>query len=317
MNEYTLELENDQLLNIIPLVKFLKENEGTDITLIVNQESHCLDSCGVYRLLDQFKFSNVNILTANAIEQSNNYNIKYPYNWFHWLCRINGFDHSINYSWNGSKIFGCFYGRPAANRLGIASHLATMHSDKSLLCLRFNISDEDFRKHFEIQKLFSWDGECLEKLTKLIKQLDKYTSTSNYHAYSYTTFDYDFSNPINHLYKDIFVDLVSEANLEGNSFYPTEKIARAILCKKPFIVMAPKYYLMYLRQMGFKTFNTVWSESYDNLGENLRYFAVLELIDWLAKQPIDELQRQIQDIVEHNYQLLVNQQFNTKITRYE
>lgn len=316
MNSYTLELQNDKIHNIIPLVGFLSSNQDNDIEIEVNQESHCLRFCGIYDLLDKFNFSSVTIYTANAVEYHDKYIIKSLYNWYHWLGRTSKFDHGMDYTWNGNKIFGCFYGRPTVDRLGIASYLANNHRDESLLSLKFDISNEDTRKQFEVQKLFSWDPACLDDLAHLICNLKHYASKN--HAYDYTTSKYDFGNQLNHLYKDIFIDLVSEATLAGNSFLPSEKIARAILCKKPFIVMAPTYYLKYLRQMGFRTFNTIWDESYDDLGGKNRYFAVLKLIDWVATQPLNKLQTQIAHIVDHNYQLLLyNRRFTTKIKRYE
>ena len=100
---------------------------------------------------------------------------------------------------------------------------------------------------------------------------------------------FDYRNDLNLQYRHIFVDIVVEATLAGNSFYPTEKIVRAMLCKKPFIAMAPTFYLRYLKQMGFKTFDEVWSEDYDDLGSKNRYFAILRLIDKLAELRTDQL----------------------------
>ena len=115
----------------------------------------------------------------------------------------------------------------------------------------------------------------------------------------------------NDLYKDIFIDLVVEAHLFGNSFYPTEKIARAIMCKKPFIVMAPLFYLEYLKQMGFKTFNKFWSEDYDHLGANNRYFAILTQLDYLASLTQDQLLELNKQIEQAKQQVIELNKINT------
>jgi hypothetical protein len=316
MNSYTLELENDQLLNIIPFVAFLKNNEGTDIGITVNQESHCLRFCGIYDLIDKFNFSSVTIYTANAVEHHDQYLIKSPYQWYHWLERINKFDSSIHYDWDQSTTFGCFYGRPSASRIGIASYLNKNYPTQSLIKLRFNAADETPRKNFELQKLYSWHPEILTGVADLLEKIDRYQST--HRAYDYTTFEYDYGNDINLQYRHIFVDIVVEAALAGNSFYPTEKVVRAILCKKPFIAMAPTFYLRYLRQMGFKTFGEFWSEDYDDLGLKNRYFAILQIIDKLSGLSTDqllELNDKLQSIVEHNYQLLVDSKFLKSVAR--
>jgi hypothetical protein len=316
VNRYTLELENDQIHNIIPLVEFLSSNQDNDIEIEVNQESHCLRFCGIYDLIDKFKFNTVTIYTANAVEYHDKYLIKSPYHWYHWLKRIQKFNHSIQYNWDQSTVFGCFYGRPNASRIGIVSYLHKNYPTQSLIKLRFNAVDETTRKNFELQKLYSWHPEILTSAADLLDKIDQYQSI--HHAYDYATFEYDYGNDLNLQYRHIFVDIVVEAALAGNSFYPTEKVVRAMLCKKPFIAMAPMFYLQYLRQMGFKTFSEVWSEDYDNLGLKNRYFAILQLIDKLSGLNTDQLlalNNKLQSIVEHNYQLLVDNKFLKSVTR--
>jgi len=321
MNSYTLELENDQLLNIIPLVAFLKNNEGQDIEITVNQESHCLTWNRVYDLLDQFDFTSVSIITSNALECHKKYHVDNRF-WFYWffqgISQTSNFDHNFDYSWNRSKTFGCFYGRPSASRLGIASYLHTRFPSQSLIKIRFDNTHEGSRKHFELQKLYSWAPDQIVDVSNLLKNIDQYSS--EFHAYDYTTFKYDYSNKLNYLYKNIFVDLIVEAHFQGDSFYPTEKIVRAMLCRKPFIVMAPVNYLKYLKQMGFYTFSAVWNESYDDLGAKSRYFAILELIDNIgnrSQSELSELNNRILPIVEHNYQLLISDKFAKSVTKIQ
>jgi hypothetical protein len=316
MNSYTLELENDQIHNIIPLVEFLSSNQGNDIKIEVNQESHCLRFCGIYDLLDKFNFSSVTIYTANAVEYHDKYLIKSLYQWYHWLRCIDKFNRSIQYDWNQSNIFGCFYGRPSASRIGIASYLNTNYPTQSLIKLRFNTFDEDRRKNFELQKLYSWHPEILSSVADLLDNIKE--NLSEFHAYDYTTFEYDYGNDLNLQYRHIFVDLIVEATLAGNSFYPTEKVVRAMLCKKPFIAMAPTFYLRYLKQMGFKTFDEFWSEDYDDLGSKNRYFAILQIIDKLGNlstEQLLDLNVKLQPIVEHNYQLLLDNNFLKSVDR--
>lgn len=315
MNNFTLELMDDSLRNVESFVAFLVDNQGKDITIEVNQESHCLRANNVYALVDKFSFKSVTFYTSNAIEQHDRYKIVKRFGWYHWLTRANKFDYASDYSWNQSKVFGCFFGRPSASRLGIASYLHAHYPDKSLIKVRFDTTSEDTRKNFELQKLYSWNND-LSQTAGFFDNIEKYQS--DFHAYDYKTFEYDFSNPMNYLYRDIFVDIIVEANLAGDSFYPTEKLVRAILCRKPFIVMAPTYYLKYLKQMGFKTFSDHWSESYDDLGEKNRYFAVLQLIDKLANLSTAELldlNTMMSATIEHNYQLLTSSRFKKTVTK--
>ena len=108
----------------------------------------------------------------------------------------------------------------------------------------------------------------------------------------------------------MLIDIVSEPTCYGNAFYPTEKIARAILCKRPFIVMASKNYLLYLRQMGFKTFFDFWDEQYDMLDGRNRYLHILKLLDQIAATTdIHTMYSSMKNTLEHNFNLLMTQQF--------
>ena len=93
-----------------------------------------------------------------------------------------------------------------------------------------------------------------------------------------------------------------------------------MLLKKPFIMMASQNFLIYLRQMGFRTFSDFWSEDYDGIPTAARYKQILDLIDSLAAKSTDELQdmyQRMQPILDHNYELLKSDQFSRKITYVE
>jgi len=309
-NSYELKLENDQLLMIPEFVEFCVTNQNQDITLQVNNEGHCLSHCGVYDILDQFKFNSVEILTANILEKHSVYKISYPA-WFFWFTNIQKFDFDYDYTWNQKKVFGCIYGRPSAPRLGLASFLAEKHQDKSLIVCKFDFSTEDSRKMFDLERLFSWDPGSLSRLPILNDQ-NFFTETH------YEKGRYSQSNTISHTYKDFLIDIVSEPVCQGNSFYPTEKIVRAMLCKRPFIVMASENYLDYLHQMGFHSFNEFWSEEYDAFEGKIRYEKILQLIDEIAKktpQQLLELYYSMTFQIEHNYSLIVEQSYSTQITQ--
>ena len=82
MSSYTLELENDKLLNIIPFIQFCVNNQGKDIVIEVINEGHCLRFSGVYDILDIFTFNLVQLNTFNVIEHHPKYlinNIQWNY----------------------------------------------------------------------------------------------------------------------------------------------------------------------------------------------------------------------------------------------
>ena len=87
--------------------------------------------------------------------------------------------------------------------------------------------------------------------------------------------------------------------------------------KKPFIVFASKNYLCYLRQMGFRTFADFWSEDYDGYEGRERFIKILQLIDSISKKSKTELNAMYWDMqytLDHNYNLLLTQNYQNNIT---
>lgn len=303
---FELKLENDKLLAIPELIKFCVLNQHKDVEFQVINEAHCLEYTGVYDILSQFDFASVQFNTSNVLERHDLYKINNDH-WYHWLQYIDKFDYNYDLTWNESKIFGCFYGRPSAPRLGIAGHLAKHHRLISDIHVQFDFNSADNRKLFDIERLFTWHPESIDNLP-LLRNIKTH---HYYHKGHYTQ-----SNTLSHSYKNIMIDIISEPVCSGRSFYPTEKIVRAILCRRPFIVMASSNYLKYLRQLGFHTFNEFWDETYDGLDRANRYIKILDLIDHLAslpKQRLVDIFYASQYQRDFNFDLLTAHKFTTDL----
>ena len=62
------------------------------------------------------------------------------------------------------------------------------------------------------------------------------------------------------------VNIIAETMLYPNLIHMTEKTWKAIYLGVPFVIYSPsKHYLKTLRDMGFKTFNSVINEDYDEM----------------------------------------------------
>lgn len=79
----------------------------------------------------------------------------------------------------------------------------------------------------------------------------------------------------------------------GRRLHLTEKTFKAIALGMPFVLVAPAGSLAYLREYGFKTFSSVWDESYDNETDDLRR---LQMICELLKVIDSSTTKQKQDI---------------------
>jgi hypothetical protein len=66
-------------------------------------------------------------------------------------------------------------------------------------------------------------------------------------------------------YRITEVEVVLETIFDDDRLHLTEKSLRPIACGQPFILASTHGSLKYLRDYGFKTFDTVWDESYDDI----------------------------------------------------
>ena len=109
------------------------------------------------------------------------------------------------------------------------------------------------------------------------------------------------------------IHLVAETLFDTDKIYLTEKVFKPMVMSQPFILFAPPGSLQYLRDYGFKTFDTFWSEDYDLINNSTeRRKTILHLIDSLAAMPQNqfrELYQELLPIVEHNRQRFYSNEF--------
>ena len=305
-NKFVVSCANDNIWNYLELIQFLSGAQNEDITLYFVPEAIDLSLLGLYDLLDCFNFRSVNIVTHNPFDNSSKYNIL--------IKKQNEFlEEKIVVSdelhgWNGKKTFLTCYGRPTACRLGIAAYLDFHYPDLSLIHFSGGASPDNINL-YEIDKLANFRLESVRESTFLIPKIPLlYNSNTNY-SFKH----YNFNDPITDCYKDIFVDMVSETHVLGDTFFPTEKTTRPMWLKKPFIIFASKDYLCYLRQLGFRTFSDFWDEDYDGYEGKERYLRILQLIDSISKKSKSELNNMYWSMrytLDYNYSLLQTQSYN-------
>jgi hypothetical protein len=103
-------------------------------------------------------------------------------------------------------------------------------------------------------------------------------------------------------YHKFDVELVAETMTMGTTFFPTEKTARPIVGMKPFVIYGPINYLKNLKKLGFKTFDSVWDEDYDNYSGHERWQKIKPVIQTIIDNPM--IVNKCQSIVEHNKNIL-------------
>ena len=112
------------------------------------------------------------------------------------------------------------------------------------------------------------------------------------------------------LFQACFLQVVTETTYNYPVPFISEKTARPILNKRPFVIVGPVGSLANLRSLGFKTFSNFWNEDYDNmLDPGTRLVAITELIESLCSKSISELQTlcaEMSDVLNYNFDYYVN-----------
>ena len=314
IQSFVVHATNDKIWNLSGLLHFLANNQKKSIRLTINPEAIDLYQLGLYDILNCFVFESVQIFTCNPFESHAKYKINY--------LKSNKFiiqDGSAGqafWEWNCKKKFLTLYGRPTAARLGISAYLLENYNTDTHLHFSWG-NDVDSLQVFELDKLLNFQKNLIEPVGKLIKKLPcSIWPSTGYDKEGIK--DYNYNDPLTSLYQDSFVDLIVEAHVKGNTFFPTEKTFRPMWCQRPFIVFASTNYLAYLRQMGFRTFNDFWNESYDGYEGLERLKRIIDLIDFIAQKSYSELETMFWDMkysLEHNYQILKQQSYKIQISQ--
>jgi hypothetical protein len=115
----------------------------------------------------------------------------------------------------------------------------------------------------------------------------------------YYKYDQDIYEP---QFNDSAFNLVSETNDNNHDVFITEKLWKPIIAQQIFVVHGNYGYLKKLREMGFRTFDSVFDESYDQeLDPNKRIEKIVSLCRHLRTVDKATIYRETESIRQHNY----------------
>jgi hypothetical protein len=103
--------------------------------------------------------------------------------------------------------------------------------------------------------------------------------------------------------------LVTETVATGRRHHLTEKTFKPIALGMPFIIVGTQGSLEYLRSYGFRTFEGIWDESYDQADDGVRIERIASLLRSLDELPPDakqDLFDQAHEVIEHNWNHFYN-----------
>jgi hypothetical protein len=106
-------------------------------------------------------------------------------------------------------------------------------------------------------------------------------------------------------FEDSYFNIVTETWFYEKSLFLTEKIFKSIIYFQPFLLFGGAHSLKLFRDLGYKTFDKIIDESYDDEENNdKRFNMVISELNRLCKIPIEEIHDMylsVRDILEHNY----------------
>jgi hypothetical protein len=123
-----------------------------------------------------------------------------------------------------------------------------------------------------------------------------WVDASNYPRYGS---DQDIHEP---QFNDCAFNLVSETNDNNHDVFITEKLWKPIIAQQIFVVHGNFGYLKKLREMGFRTFDSVFDESYDQESDPAkRIEKLVTLCRYLRTVDKSKIYRETESIRQHNY----------------
>lgn len=280
---------------------------GHEIIIDLDGEGGCVESLGLYKLLDKMcetltiDPTCISIRTANPLERHSKYGIinvgrlSFLYHNPVPIKIQKVFDEQL-------KHFGIFIGRSNWNRLFLASTIFKNYKDKSILSFHYDTGVKDNNCGFDsltfnlgVSETADLSNELLKNFPVLLEEIKTYPVV------------HPDNLGILKFYNSLFVDVVCETYFTGKSFFPTEKTSRPIKAKTPFIVFGPTGYLSNLKKLGFKTFSDYWDEGYDDYSGIHRAKLIEELLGRLSLLSVNDLQvmyNSMESILKHNEEVL-------------
>lgn len=302
------------------LVKLIAAAQQGPVTLDLITEGPCCQHVGIDSMLDtlvsEFGFDpeTFEIITSNQLTSSKYREIKRSFVELDYTKEqsknivTSPVSKDFWFPWKTSdkfkKKFAIFIGRSNWQRLGLASYIWSVAPEESTISYHYNPALDYHQSNFGLEQFLNQHWYAWNQVQNFAKTLPKTFESVNYPI----LWDQGAFELTQH-YEDVFCEIVCETFFSGRTFFITEKTFRCILNRRPFIVQGSKYFLKNLKKLGFKTFDTWWTEGYDNDPANCKYENLIKVIDYINSQPMATLKQwydEMEPVLEHNYQTLLS-----------
>ena len=195
------------------------------------------------------------------------------------------------------------------------------------------LNDAKFTFHY-FDEFIDSENKKFEHFTNALEQFNEdnvdfsfFDSISNKHLDK----TYDINNDIQYITEieslnaeaaSCFVEIINEYNCSNKKVLLSEKTARSIVLRNPFLILGDRGSLLTLQRNGFRTFSNVWDESYDLLPTfKERADTAVNTLTTEVKDCYDNNKRyypdDIWDIVTYNYNWYFNGYKQQQIEKFK
>ena len=317
-----LKVIEEEIINSYELVNAITSNKNEGLEIIINEapDLSVIELFGrsfiesLHMLTENLGIdkATIKIITYNLVQDLSvwpNTEIEHTAEFFTAADRF-----EVAFEKDIKKHFGLFVGTSRWHRLYLASAVHDLHRDKTMMSFWQHHLNNQTPANLRMDDVLLKDANetVREQMMKFIKHLPLHLDPNDITLNKNTGADVtrgDWETPYEILpyYNSIFMDIVCETWHEGQCFLPNEKTGRPIISRTPFIAYAGKGFLGNLKKIGFKTFDTWWSEDYDRFEGVNRIQMILEAIDTVSKYSMEELKvlyQEMTPVLEHNYKLI-------------
>jgi hypothetical protein len=107
-----------------------------------------------------------------------------------------------------------------------------------------------------------------------------------------------------------FLNIVTESLIDDRSIFYSEKIYKPIYCAQPFVLIGNPLSLKKLKELGFKTFDKWWDESYDNEKNfTKRFEKIVDTLMEISSWDIDkryQVTQEMEETLKHNFNIMIS-----------
>ena len=298
MTTIPVQICGDHWLNPQQVHELLKQSHD-QVIMDMGSEGASMTALGIADMIDRYyKPDQVWVQRWPNVQDPINYQRCDQYFYSHFFWMAHRYWHHRPLPSTHEYRFGLFLGRHTLPRLRVLHDMLAHHADHTLFSL-MPAGSLSAAVGVDLERVEEWTlGSDYEQWMQDpgIASLDGHRVQDQYLPEHNTNLSL-----LGH-YHRFDIEIVCETYCRGPCFFPTEKTIRPLLFRKPIMVYGPRHFLHNLRSQGFRTWNSVWDESYDELEGLPRWQAMREQIDLLADPRTDwsQLLAEIQDIITHN-----------------